>query len=72
MGGALPQMLRLDMHGGRCVFSVAIPGCEMSVLFAGVRPVFHVQHGSPSSQPLYWPSLSASLQQNLTSHTGPL
>ena len=56
-------------QGGSCELT---PGCEMPVAILGLPPFFHVQHGSPSSQPLYCPSLSASLQQNLTSQTGPL
>ncbi len=55
------------MHAGaaRCVVEEGMPGCEMSVVYAGVAFAVHTQQGSPSSRPFVWPSLSASRQQKV-------
>ena len=60
-------------HSGmtRDVIEFASPGMLMSSVKAGVVPGVHVQHGSPSSRPLLWPSPSWSALQRVSVHCSP-
>jgi len=59
------------IHGLVRVVDAAEFGSERPVVNCGVWPTVHLQHGSPISSPLDWPSPSASAIQNALFHVWP-
>ena len=58
-------------HDGmpREVVLLESPASEMSEEYSGVPPSVHMQHGSPSSRPLLWPSPSVSASHSTVVQT---
>lgn len=57
-GGGGDKITQLGIK--RAVWEPDDPGIEMDEVNAGAAPRVQTQHGSPSSRPLLWPSLSVS------------